>query len=104
MYNEKLAKEITEQVLSRLKVSSEKYGDAYLLNDMSTELDAELFDLVGWPLMQVLRFREAMMGRMMKIDDLYWKKFFGNQSTQFLEKLKEEIEEALTLKKEGDLK
>lgn len=86
-FDEIKAREVIEEVLNRLKVSSEKYKDAYVVNNMAKELNDEFYDIIGWPLMMVLRMQEAMEKKLYDFDNIYWDKFLENQDTDFLSKM-----------------
>jgi len=86
-FSEAKAREVIEEVLNRLKKSSDKYKDAYVVNNMTKELNDEFFDIIGWPLMMVLRMKEAMEKTIYDFDNIYWDKFLENQETDFLGKM-----------------
>jgi len=86
-FNEDKAREVIEEVLNRLKVSADKYKDAYVVNNMTKELNDEFYDIIGWPLMMVLRMQEAMEKKIYNFDNIYWDKFLANQDADFLGKM-----------------
>ena len=95
-YNKDIANKIVTQVLKRLEVGSQKYGAEYFLADcIGDELYQELLDQVGWALINAVRWVEVFQKRFLPTDAIYWKKFMGNQKTEFLNKLKQEVEEEL---------
>ena len=53
----KIMKELLEEVQKRIEVSYEKYGDQFLLADIKSEFDEEIFDIVGWPLLLAIRLK-----------------------------------------------
>jgi hypothetical protein len=75
--------------------SSQKYNDAYLLNDMSREWEEELVDLVGWVLMQAVRMKEVVGEKIIRNDLIFFKEFFKNQRTEFLKFLEKEVKKEL---------
>jgi len=103
-FNEEKAREVIEEVLNRLKVSSDKYKDAYVVNDMAKELNDEFYDIIGWPLMMVLRMQEAMEKRIYDFDNIYWDKFLTNQDTAFLGKMQIMVKTELEKRYNEELK
>jgi hypothetical protein len=95
MYNKKIFKDLLRKIVKKVERSSQKYRDAYLLNDMSREWEEELVDLVGWVLMQAVRMKEVVGERIIRNDLIFFKKFFKNQRTEFLKFLKREVEKEL---------
>jgi len=95
MYNKKIFKDLLQKVVEKVEKSSQKYKDAYLLNDMSREWEEELVDLVGWVLMQAVRMKEVVGEKIIRNDLIFFKEFFKNQRTEFLKFLKKEIEKEL---------
>lgn len=94
-FDEKKAREFVEEVLKRLSVSSDKYKDAYVVNNMTKELSDEFYDIVGWMLMMSYRMKEAADKVIYDFDNIYWDKFLANQDTDFLMKMKEMIQNEL---------
>ena len=94
-YDRKVAEALVAKVLDKLDKSSAIYKDAYVLNDISREVDEELVDIVGWPLMEVLRIQETMQKMIYNADNIYWEKFLKNQTTDFLEILFTKVEQEL---------
>lgn len=86
-FSEKKARELFEEVIKRLNESADKYKDAYVVNDMAKELNDEFYDIIGWPVMMVMRMQEAMEKRIYDFDNIYWDKFLANQQTDFLGKM-----------------
>jgi hypothetical protein len=91
MYDRKKAEELIKKVLDKLDKSSAIYKDAYVLNDISREVDEELVDIVGWPLMEVLRIQETIQKIIYKADNIYWEKFLKNQTDEFLNVLQSKV-------------
>lgn len=102
-YDRKDAEELVAIVLNKLDVSSEKYKDAYVLNDVTREVDEEIVDLVGWPLLQALRMRQAMRGLIVSADNIYWEKFLKNQTPEFLRTLIDKVTEELIRRNPGEM-
>jgi hypothetical protein len=100
MYNKKIFKDLLRKVVKKVEKSSQKYKDAYLLNDMSREWEEELVDLVGWVLMQAVRMKEVVGEKIIRNDLVFFKEFFKNQRTEFLKFLKKEIEKELERRNE----
>jgi hypothetical protein len=100
MYNKKIFKDLLQKVVKKVERSSQKYKDAYLLNDMSREWEEELVDLVGWVLMQAVRMKEVVGEKIVRNDLVFFKEFFKNQRTEFLKFLKKEIEKELERRNE----
>ena len=90
-YDRKKAEALVAKVLDKLDKSSIEYGSNYILNDISREVDEELIDIVGWPLMEVLRLQETMQKMIYKANDIYWEKFLKNQTDEFLQILEKKV-------------
>lgn len=86
------AEKITAEVLNRMKESSKKYGTAYTLADIESEFDAELLDIVGWPLLEAVRIRQVMKNKLAKLNDDYLKKFLSYHDIDYLNKLRSAID------------
>jgi hypothetical protein len=95
MYNRKIFKDLLHKIVKKVERSSEKYRDAYLLNDISREWEEELVDLVGWILMQAVRMKEVVVQKIIRHDLIFFEEFFKNQRTEFLKFLKREVEKEL---------
>ena len=95
MYNKEIFEDLIRKVIEKVEKSSSKYKDAYLLNDISREWEEELIDLVGWVLMQAVRMKEVISQKIVRNDLVFFDEFFKNQKTEFLEYLKQKIEEEL---------
>jgi len=101
VYNKEIANKIVSQVLKRLEVGSQKYGAEYFLADcIGDELYQELLDQVGWALINAVRWVEVFQKRFLPTDAIYWKKFMAIQKTEFLLKLREEVDEELDKRKD----
>ena len=83
------------KIVKKVEKSSQKYNDAYLLNDMSREWEEELVDLVGWVLMQAVRMKEVVGEKIIRNDLIFFKEFFKNQRTEFLKFLEKEVKKEL---------
>lgn len=95
MYNKKIFKDLLRKIVKKVEKSSQKYKDAYLLNDMSREWEEELVDLVGWVLMQAVRMKEVIGEKIIRNDLTFFKEFFKNQRTEFLKFLEKEVKKEL---------
>lgn len=95
MYNKKIFKDLLRKIVKKVEKSSQKYNDAYLLNDMSREWEEELVDLVGWVLMQAVRMKEVVGEKIIRNDLIFFKEFFKNQRTEFLKFLEKEVKKEL---------
>jgi hypothetical protein len=84
-YDRKKAEELLKKVLDKLDKSNGIYKDAYILNDCAREVEEEIVDIVGWPLMDALRLMETLQKMIYSVDRIYWEKFVKNQTTEFLE-------------------
>ena len=90
------ARKVTDEVLERIEATSKKYGTAYTLADIEVEFDAELLDIVGWPLLQVIRMRLIMQKKLANLNSEYLKKFLEYHNTQYLTMLRDTINNELT--------
>jgi len=74
-----------KKVSDKIEASAKKYNDnAYMLADIPKEIEEELIDIVGWPLLEVLRIKEIMAGKIANLEDIYWQTFLPRQSKEFL--------------------
>jgi hypothetical protein len=94
-YDRKKAEELVKKVLDKLDKSNAVYKDAYVLNDIARETDEELLDIIGWPLMEVLRLQETLQKVIYSADNIYWEKFLKNQKFEFLQILLHRIAQEL---------
>lgn len=90
------AKITMAEVLSRIEQTSKKYGTAYTLADVEAELAAELLDVVGWPLLQVIRLRQVMKGRLATLNGAYLEKFLVYHDSKYLKYLRDAIDGELS--------
>jgi len=98
-YNEAKMNEILNEVKNRISVSAEKYKDAYVVNNMTKELNDEFYDIVGWMAMMSYRMIEASEKVIYNFDNIYWDKFLQNQETDFLIKMSSKIRNELIQRK-----
>jgi len=89
------ARQICDEVIGRMEETAKKYQSAYTLADITAELDAELLDIVGWPLLEIIRMRRIMTKRLERLDGEYLKKFLSYHDRAYLERLRDSIEEEL---------
>ena len=101
-FNETVARSFLEDVIKKLQTSAKKYDDnAYLLADIPKEINEELIDIIGWPLLEVLRIKEIMEGKVAKLEDIYWTNFLPRQTTPFLHGLLDKVSQELCNRKES---
>ena len=98
-YDETKMNIILNEVKSRISVSADKYKDAYVVNNMTKELNDEFYDIVGWMAMMSYRMIEASEKVIYKFDNIYWDKFLQNQDTDFLIKMSSKIRNELLQRK-----
>jgi hypothetical protein len=98
-YDEEKMNNILNEVKNRISVSAEKYKDAYVVNNMTKELNDEFFDVIGWMAMMSYRMIEASEKVIYNFDNIYWDKFLQNQETDFLMKMSAKIRNELILRK-----
>jgi uncharacterized protein YdiU (UPF0061 family) len=98
-YDEEKMNRILNEVKNRISVSAEKYKDAYVVNNMTKELNDEFYDIVGWMAMMSYRMIEASEKVIYKFDNIYWDKFLQNQETDFLIKMASKIRNELIQRK-----
>lgn len=91
----KEARKIVENALKRVEDSAKKYGAAYGLADISSEFDQEVLDIVGWPLLEAVRIHLVLSKRLAQLDGKYLEKFLKYHDADYLEMLKEKIEQEL---------
>jgi hypothetical protein len=103
-YDKKDAEKFLGKVMFKLDASAVKYSDnAYTIADIPKEVDEELIDLVGWPLLEVLRLREVLSGKLVKIEEIYWNTFLKRQTTEFLIGVYKKIFDELVERKTSNL-
>lgn len=84
-FNETEAREFLDDVIKKLQTSAKKYNDnAYQVADIPKEVNEELIDIVGWPLLEVLRIKEIMSGKLATLESIYWDNFLKRQTDEFL--------------------
>lgn len=88
----KEARTVMEDVLKRVETSSKKYGAAYVLADISEELNQEILDAVGWPLLEAVRIRLLLSHRLAKLDNKYLEMFLKYHDTDYLKMLRGKID------------
>jgi len=89
------AKDLMEKVLKRIEKSTRQYGTNYVLADVMKETDEELLDIIGWPLLGVIRMRLLFLKKLGELDGRYLDKFLELQTVDYLSHLKKKIEEEL---------
>lgn len=89
------AKDLMEKVLARIEESTRKYGANYVLANVMKETEEELLDIIGWPLLEVIRMRQLFLKKLKELDGKYLDKFLEFQTDDYLLHLKKKIEEEL---------
>ena len=84
-----------EKVLERITQSTKQYGTNYVLANVMKETDEELLDIIGWPLLEVIRIRQLFSGKLAQLDGKYLDKFLVSQTSDYLTHLKEKIDTEL---------
>ncbi len=95
-------KKLLEEVEKRVNASYKKYGDQYLIADIKGELDEEIYDIVGWPLLLALRLKKISDGIINKMNEEYLGKFVARAKTEYLKNLYDKIQ--TELQKRDELK
>lgn len=90
------ARVIMEKVLARIEVSTKQYGTNYVLANVMKETEEEMLDIVGWPLLEVIRMRQLFLKKLGQFDGKYLDKFLAFQTPEYLLHLKEKINAELT--------
>jgi hypothetical protein len=104
-FNETVARSFLEDVIKKLKASAKKYDDnAYQVADIPKEVNEELVDIVGWPLLEVLRIQEIMEGKLATLESIYWDNFMKRQTDEFLHGLHQKILEELKKRGQAEFK
>ena len=98
------ARATMESVLSRMTETSKNYGAAYTLADIQAEFEAEIDDIVGWPLLEAVRIKRVMGCRLEKMSDAYLLKFLKYHDDEYLNKLQVAISFELHKRNKGDEK
>ena len=96
------AEKIIKEVLLRVDESAKKYGTAYTLADISSEFDAELLDIVGWPLLFMVRLRQIMQKRLPELNGQYLRKFLKYHDSEYLLYLRDQINIELQTRTSGE--
>lgn len=89
------AQDLMEKVLARITQSTKQYGTNYVLADVMKETDEEMLDIIGWPLLEVIRMRQLFLKKLGQLDGKYLDKFLGSQTFEYLSHLKEKIDAEL---------
>ena len=89
------AKDIMAKVLVRIEQSTRQYGTNYILADVMKETEEEMLDIVGWPLLEVIRMRQLFLKKLGQLDGKYLDKFLKSQTAEYLSHLKEKIDAEL---------
>jgi hypothetical protein len=84
-----------EKVLVRIETSTRQYGTNYVLANIVKEVDEELLDIIGWPLLEVIRIRQLFSNKLGQLDGIYLDKFLSVQTLEYLLHLKEKIGDEL---------
>jgi len=91
----KEARGMMGEVLKRIEDSAKKYGAAYTLADISEELNQEVFDIVGWPLLEAIRIKLILSKRLAVLDEKYLEKFLTYHNIEYLKMLRDKIDEEI---------
>lgn len=89
------AKDLMEKVLKRIEQSTRQYGTNYVLANVMKETEDELLDIIGWPLLEVVRMRQLFLHKLGQLDGTYLDKFLELQTFEYLSHLKEKIDAEL---------
>ena len=89
------AKDILAQVLARIEKSTRQYGTNYVLANVMKETEEEMLDIIGWPLLEVIRMRQLYLNKLSQLDGKYLDKFLETQTFEYLTYLKEKIADEL---------
>lgn len=90
------ARDLMEKVLIRIEQSTKQYGTNYVLADVMKETDEEMLDIIGWPLLEVIRMRQLFLNKLSQLDGKYLDKFLKFQTFEYLLYLKGKIDAELT--------
>lgn len=85
------AKDLMEKVLARITRSTKQYGTNYVLANVMKETDEEMLDIIGWPLLEVIRMRQLFLNKLGRLDGKYLDKFLAFQTSEYLLHLKDKI-------------
>lgn len=86
------AKDLMAKVLKRIERSTQQYGTNYVLADVMKETEEEMLDIIGWPLLEVVRMRQLFLHKLGQLDGIYLDKFLKFQTFDYLVHLKEKID------------
>ena len=89
------AKDLMEKVLARITKSTKQYGTNYILADVMKETEEEMLDIIGWPLLEVIRMRQLFLNKLGQLDGRYLDKFLESQTFEYLSHLKKKIDAEL---------
>lgn len=89
------ARDLMEKVLARIETSTKQYGTNYVLANVMRETEDELLDIIGWPLLEVIRMRQLFLKKLGQLDGKYLDKFLAFQTFEYLSYLKEKIDAEL---------
>ena len=90
------AKDLMDKVLVRITQSTQQYGTNYVLANVMKETEEEMLDIIGWPLLEVIRMKQLFLHKLGQLDGKYLDKFLEAQTHTYLLHLKEKIESELT--------
>ncbi len=90
------AKDLMEKVLARITQSTKQYGTDYVLANVMKETEEEMLDIIGWPLLEVIRMKQLFLKKLSQLDGKYLDKFLENQTFEYLSYLKDKINKELT--------
>lgn len=90
------AKDLMVKVLARIEQSTKRYGTNYILANVMKETDEEMLDIIGWPLLEVIRMRQLFLNKLGQLDGKYLDKFLEFQTSEYLSHLKKKIDAELT--------
>jgi len=89
------ARDLMEKVIARIETSTKQYGTNYVLADVMKETEDEMLDIIGWPLLEVIRMRQLFLKKLGQLDGKYLDKFLAFQTSEYLSHLKEKIDAEL---------
>ncbi|KKM15025.1 hypothetical protein LCGC14_1700180, partial [marine sediment metagenome] len=78
-----------------IETSTKQYGTNYVLADVMKETEDEMLDIIGWPLLEVIRMRQLFLKKLGQLDGKYLDKFLAFQTSEYLSHLKEKIDAEL---------
>jgi len=85
------AKDLMEKVLARVTQSTKQYGTNYILANVMKETEEEMLDIIGWPLLEVIRMKQLFLKKLGQLDGKYLDNFMKAQTSEYLHHLKEKI-------------